>query len=104
MTTRVLLVLLIACNGQEHIDRTVTLHLPLACGAPENAFGSYRSTGDFQPSAPPAQIFLGQFGTPLPGIPSDVRSLAVDVTDAPTGGEWRGVSIVAQEGPIDVFL
>ncbi len=94
-----------SCGGTRDVTRVVTVHVSSRCPAPDQPFGVYHATGDFEPSPSTpaqAQLFL-QPGATLDGIPAQTRSLALDVVDR-TSASWLGVTGVPVEGDVDVLL
>jgi hypothetical protein len=104
-------------------QRRVTLHAPVACRVPTDAFAYLYGSGEFQPrsDAPPEEGHLAfALGTELSKLPADTRQLVADVSTSASlpggaggadgGGAggvdatWRGLASVAETGPVDILL
>ncbi|MBK6693354.1 MAG: hypothetical protein IPG50_14270 [Myxococcales bacterium] len=91
-----------SCAPEADIDeRSVTLHVPLACPVPPNAYALLYPFGDFQQSAAsPYQVFR-ESAARLDALPVNTRQLELDLA----AGErrFRGLGLVPAAGPIDLL-
>ncbi len=94
-----------ACARTETVTRVVNLNVTTACPLPNDSFGEYVATGDFEPPASNHSRILAtdQAGQSIDGVPADVQSLALLVTP-PDATQWEAVALVPPTGDFDMLL
>lgn len=87
-------------------ERAVFVYSPRACPVAESeAFSVIHAGGDFEPSAarpPSAEVHLREVGRAMANLPTQTRSLVVDVSQGMVS--WRGMTDIGGSGPINVLV
>lgn len=96
-----------ACKRDPEIqERPVYVHSLRACPvAQSDAFSVIYANGDFEPSDKTVvSLFLRDVGTELTDLPSETRSLIVDISQPLKNIDWRGTGEVPKTGPVNVLV
>lgn len=97
-----------ACSKDPRIDeRPLYVYAPHDCAISENvAYAVIYAGGDFEPSqsSPPiASFFLDDVGVGMTAFPQHTRAVVADISQSTSTLDWRGLSEVGPNGPINVL-
>lgn len=99
--------LIAACKPDPEIaERTLFVYSPRSCPVSQTeAYSVVYGNGDFRDAQNAvSSLFLRDVGTTLSELPMTTRSLIVDVSHPAKSVDWRGVSEVPPQGPINVLV
>ncbi len=98
-----MIVLLAGCADAPSVDtRSVTLHVPVACGADPSPRARLVANGDFASGAVDT-LSLDDVGAALANIPPETRALLATIA-GPGPSLWRGLTDVSPQGDVDILL